>query len=82
MTDAEQRWSRALDALAALIERQRAHVAGEAGPPLDAWVPPSDPLPAGLRPRAIVLHHETESLTALINRRLAAVPEMPVSPYA
>ena len=79
--NADVRWTTALDSLAALIERQRAHVAGEAGPPLDEWVPPADPLPAELRARAIVLHHETEELAAQIGRRLAAVPETRQSPY-
>ena len=81
MIDADGRWTSALDSLAALIERQRAHVAGEAGPPLDEWVPPTDPLPAALRPRAIVLHHHTEELAAQIGRRLAATPETRQSPY-
>ena len=82
MTDTTARWSAALDALAALVARQRSHLAGEAGPPTDVWTPPTDPLPAELRTRAIVLRHETDELAAQISRHLVAVADVPVSPYA
>lgn len=76
------RWTASLDALAALVGRQRSYVAGEGGLPTDEWAPPADPLPPELLTRVIVLQRETEELAAQVNRRLAANPETPVSPYA
>lgn len=75
-------WAESLDALAALIDRQRRHLAGEASAPIDVWMPPATPLPAELRPRTIVLRHETDELAAEIQRRVSAAPDTRVSPYA
>ena len=82
MSDDTQNWSDALDSLAALVDRQRRYVAGEAGAPDDEWTPPLSPLPVDLRPRALVLHAETTALSALVQRRLASAPDARVSPYA
>jgi hypothetical protein len=78
----DQNWNDALDALAALVERQRQYVAGEAGAPNDEWTPPQSSLPSELRSRAIVLLDETVALSAQIQRRLASAPDARVSPYA
>jgi hypothetical protein len=75
-------WAESLDALAALVDRQRRHLAGEASAPADVWIPPSTPLPAEMRARAMVLHHETEELTAQLRRRLTSASDARVSPYA
>ena len=82
MSDDAQNWSDALDSLAALVDRQRRYVAGEAGAPGDEWIPPLSPLPVDLRPRALVLRAETIALSALVQRRLASAPDARVSPYA
>jgi hypothetical protein len=82
MSTGPREWDESLDSLAALVDRQRRHLAGEAAAPVDEWVPPSTPLPAELRTRAIVLHHETDELAAEIQRRVSAAPDPRVSPYA
>ena len=75
-------WSDSLDSLAALVDRQRRHLAGEAAAPLDEWTPPASPLPASLLPRVMLLRDETEELAAQIQRRVTAAPDTRVSPYA
>jgi hypothetical protein len=75
-------WSDSLDSLAALVDRQRRHLAGEAAAPLDEWTPPASPLPASLLPRVMLLRGETEELAAQIQRRVTAAPDTRVSPYA
>jgi hypothetical protein len=82
VSDNPPSWNDSLDSLAALVERQRRYVAGEAGAPVDEWDPPRSSLPAELRPRAMVLLDETVMLSAQIQRRLAAAPDARVSPYA
>jgi hypothetical protein len=81
VTGPAQRWESSLDTLTALVDRQRRYVAGEAAAPSEVWEPPSDPLPDELRPRAIVLLHETRALESAISRTLAANPEVRASPY-
>jgi hypothetical protein len=80
-SEALDNWSDSLDSLAALVERQRRHLAGEAAAPLDEWIPPASPLPDSLLPRAILLHHETLDMAAQIQRRVSAAPDARVSPY-
>jgi hypothetical protein len=77
-----ERWSESLDSLAALVDRQRRHLAGEAAAPLDEWIPPASPLPDSMISRAIMLRHETLDLAAQIQRRVASAPDTRVSPYA
>jgi len=81
MSDAVAAWSDSLDSLEALVDRQRRYVAGEAGAPTDEWSPPADALPVELRPRAILLQHETRMLTIEIQRRLVGAPDPRTSPY-
>ena len=75
-------WRDSLDSLAALVDRQRRHLAGEAAAPLDEWIPPESPLPPSLLPRVMLLRDETEELATQIQRRVTAAPAPPVSPYA
>jgi hypothetical protein len=82
MSENFERWRDSLDSLAALVDRQRRHIAGEAAAPLDEWTPPTSPLPDTLLSRAIMLHHETLDLAAQIQRRVASAPDTRVSPYA
>ena len=74
-------WSDSLDSLAALVDRQRRHLAGEAAAPLDEWTPPASPLPVALLPRVLLLRNETEELAAQIQRRVTAAPAPRVSPF-
>ena len=81
MTDDVQVWTDSLDSLAALVDRQRLHVDGQGPAALDEWNPPASPLPTELRPRAILLRHETEALRVQVQRRLVGAPDPRVSPY-
>ena len=82
LSEALEAWSDSLDALAALVDRQRRHLAGEVAAPLDEWTPPPFPLPALLRARVLLLRDETEELAAQIQRRVTTAPDTRVSPYA
>ena len=75
-------WSESLDSLAALVDRQRRYLAGEAAAPPDEWIPPASPLPVALLSRVLILRDETEELSAQIERRVTASPHARVSPYA
>jgi hypothetical protein len=81
MTDDVQVWTYSLDSLAALIDRQRLHVDGQGRAALDEWNPPASPLPAELRPRALLLRHDTEALRVQVQRRLVGAPDPRRSPY-
>ncbi len=75
------RWSVALDALEARIERQRAFADGLGPLPEGTWQAPEEPLPSALRARAVTLAAACDDIEARLVRMMADRREPIVSPY-
>ncbi len=74
-------WSIALDALEALLDRQRAFLAGEGSMPDTPWESPEGELPEGVRVRALTLAAACEDVETRLRRLLYARTDQVASPY-
>lgn len=78
----DQAWAEALDALEALVHRQRAYLEGRGPLPDTPWDPPAGPLPEAQRTRALVLAAECDEIERELQRLLRSRGDRPVtSPY-
>ena len=78
----DQSWSDALDALEALIERQRAYVEGRGPLPDAPWDAPAGQLPEAQRTRALVLAAQCDEIERELQRMLRSRSDrVTASPY-
>ncbi len=75
-------WANALDALEALIERQRAYLEGRGPLPDTPWDAPSGQLPEAQRTRALVLAAQCDEIERELQHLLRARSDRATtSPY-